>query len=260
VQNLFTALKWLDNYVQSGTSEADPAEYLVRVEADEAMPKTQISCRMNTRTTPLATYVKIRIRGYGGERIITHDPMNTDTASVSKVGGISMRAFESFLSIGPEVSSASYYEKNYLAVHLENNIPIDAASGTDPYFPTLSNNPPRIISMVAVGWGNTLVMEAGSKLTNYTVPEQSSFYQYELTAVMIEPGGFFEWRGGEISNIRGYANIIFCDDGDGSGMPAGRFTYYSGVFSGNIADVIAVGASQISALYDVTDPQFAPAP
>jgi hypothetical protein len=260
VQNLSTALKWLDSYAQSGTSEDDMAEYLVRVEADEAMPKTQITCRMNTHTTPLAKYVKIRIRGYGGERKITHDPTNIDPATVIKEGGSVMRAFESFLSIGAEVGSTSLYEKNYLAVHLENNVTIDAASGTDPNFPTMSNAVPQIISMVAVGWGNTLVMEAGSKLTNYTVLTPISVFAYYQTAVDIEPGGFFEWRGGEISNILGYDNIIFCNDGDGTGMPAGRFTYYSGVFSGNTADVIAVGSLNNPALYDVTDPQFAPAP
>jgi hypothetical protein len=251
VINLSTALKWLDNYALGGTVGAW-AEYLVRVEEDEAMPKTLLTGRLND-TTPLAKYIRIRIRGYGGERTITHDSTNLDRATAEKGGGSNMNANQGFLSIGPTTDSA--YTPNHLAVHLEKNITIDAASGTNQYFPNRSTGP-LISSMIAISRGNTLVMEAGSKLTNYKSLETG----YNCTAVDIRPDGAFEWRGGEISNIKGAGNIVLCNDGAGSGgIPAGEFYYYgAGVMSGNTADKIAVGNYYDPILYDVTDLRFAP--
>jgi hypothetical protein len=264
VQNLSTALKWLDNYAQSGTGTDNMAEYLVRVEADEAMPKTLLTCRMNASTGILAEYVKIRIRGYGGERKITHDPAKIDNTAVTKdSGGLSSNT--AFLSIGPKTNS--YYVPNHLAVHLENNITIDAAGGTNPYFPYRMNDP-RIVSMIAVSQGNTLVMEAGSKLTNYKYistydPDYSySSRMYDNTAVEILKGGVFEWRGGEISKILGDGCIVLCNLETKFGdLPDGAF-YYSGagLMYGNTADKIAMGDYWNPTLYDVTDPQFAPVP
>jgi hypothetical protein len=256
VQNLSTALKWLDSYALSGTGEHDMAEYLVRVEADEAMPKTLISCRMNASTGFLAEYIRIRIRGYGGERRIIHDPLSTYTGDVLK-GKSVMTANEAFLSIGPQTDST--YEPNHLEVRLEKNITIDAVSGTDPYFPYPAG-PPTIISMAAVSWGNTLVMEAGSKLTNYTNTVGMPYPLYDFTAVYIKAGGVFELRGGEIANILGDGNIVLCHDGIGTGTSAGpgRFIYYDGVFSGNTGDQVGIGDNYDPARYDVTDPRFAP--
>jgi hypothetical protein len=252
VQNLATALKWLDNYAQSGTPDAW-AEYLVRVEEDEAMPKTLISCRMNSSTGILAEYIRIRIRGYGGERKITHDSMNTSTGSVSKDGS-GMSVNDAFLCIGPQTDSS--YLPNHLEVRLEKNITIDAGSGVNQYFPN-RNQGPRIASMIAVSWGNTLVMEAGSKLTNYTYTPTPSLY-YQHTAVYILGGGVFELRGGEISNILGHGNLVLCSDGKGIGTNAGpgRFTYYDGVFSGNTEDNVAVGNYYSPEIYPVNDERF----
>jgi hypothetical protein len=234
VQNLSTALKWLDSYAQSGTADI-PAEYLIRVEADEAMPKTLLSCHMNG-STPLAEYVRIRVRGYGGERRITHDPLNIHTGHVQKEGG-GMSAHEAFWSIGP-VSTSSSYVPNHLEVRLENNVTIDAAAGTNPYFPYPFGGP-LIGSMIHVSRGNTLVMEAGSKLTRFTVPPQflnkpvthmgTVARNYQFTAVVVE--GVFELRGGELSGIKGEGNLVFCQTVYGSSP--GKFYYYGGVFSGN---------------------------
>jgi hypothetical protein len=252
VQNLSTALKWLDNYAQGGTSETW-AEYLVRVEADEAMPKTLISCRISASPSQVGMeYIRIRIRGYGEERKITHD-WSTHNGSVNK-GGYSMSANDAFLSIGSP-STDSPYVLNHLEIRLEKNITIDAGSGTNPYFPNRSK-PPLIASMVNISEGNTLVMEAGSKLTNYsyTVAQGPLF---QMTAVTLR-GGVFELRDGEISNILGHGNIVFCYDGSSSGgaYHTGTFIYYNGVFSGNTGNEIAVGSYHNPTLYDVTDDRF----
>jgi hypothetical protein len=251
VENLYTALKWLDNYARGGTAHAW-AEYLVRVEADEQMPKTMVSCHLNG-FTPLASYIRIRIRGYGGERRLTHDPTNRDKGNIDK--GSVMFAHEAFLSIGPQDSSS--YVPNDLAVHLENNITIDAGGGTNQYFPNQMADP-YIASMVAVSRGNTLVMEAGSKLTNYTYTPPSTRYYYN-TAVSVLPGGVFAWRGGEISNIVGPkpGNIVFCHES--SDVPTGAFDYHgAGVMSGNTGDNVAIGSYDNPNLYPVTDSRFAP--
>jgi hypothetical protein len=269
VQNLSTALKWLDNYAQSGTA-GNWTEYLVRVEADEAMPKTLLTCKLSGSIN-LAEYIRIRIRGYGGERTITHDPSSTDKGSVNKDGS-GMSANEAFLSIGPE-SSSSTYVPNQLAVHLENNITINAAGGTSNLFPSVAGINPVIYSMIAVSRGNTLVMEAGSRLTNYRYistydPEYAySSPLYDHTAVNILRGGVFEWQGGEISKIQGEGeivnegNIVLCALA-GSGLPAGEFYYYGqGVMYGNTKDQIAMGSYFDPAFYAVSDqPLTLPAP
>jgi hypothetical protein len=264
VINLATALKWLDNYAQSGTA-GDWAEYLVRVEADEKMPKTLLSCQMSEYIS-LADYVKIRIRGYGGERTITHDPSNGVVYEDMVVykGTSNQIANEAFLSIGARVGG--YVPPNHLAVHLEQNITIDADGGANPYFPNVF-----IASMIKVSQGNTLVMEAGSKLTNYVYtsiydpndPQNSpAFYYY--TAVCIQMGAVFEWRGGEISKILGEGapvqegNMVLCEPAYND-IPAGAFYYYgAGIMHGNRADKIAVGSYAEPAFYPVTDPRFAP--
>jgi hypothetical protein len=260
VQNLSTALKWLDNYARGGTA-GNWAEYLVRVEADEAMPKTLLTCRMNESTDILAEYIRIRIRGYGKERTITHDPSSIDTGTVNK-GGPILSANRGFLSIGPQTGGD--YVPNHLAVFLENNITINAAGGTNQFFPN-GAMAPFITSMIAVSWGNTLVMEAGSRLTNYvyiSVYNPSSAYSapyYDRTAVEILRGGVFEWRAGEISNIQGdgaivgQGNIVLCALA-GSNMPDGEF-YYSGagIMYGNTKDQIAVGSYFNPSFYAVSD-------
>jgi hypothetical protein len=267
VINLSTALKWLDNYAQSGTGKDQMAEYLVRVEADEVMPKILLTCRLNSSTGILAEYVKIRIRGYGGERTITHDPSNNENAYVYK-GTSSIIANHGFLNIGPQ--TGSNYKLNYLAVHLEQDITIDAAGGNNPHFPYRKTDP-FIVAMIDVGLGNTLVMETGSKLTNYVYistydPNNSQNYPafYDQTAVYIREGGVFEWRGGEISKIQGEGapvqegNIVLCAPAYND-IPAGAFYYYGkGVMYGNRKDQIAVGNYSGPAFYAVTDPRFAP--
>ncbi|MDR0668909.1 MAG: hypothetical protein LBF95_02405 [Treponema sp.] len=104
-------------------------------------------------------------------------------------------------------------------------------------------------------WGNTLVMEAGSKLTNYT---QKGSVNYDLTAVTVR-GGVFELRGGEPSNITGRGNLVLCYEAN-SGIPAGQFIYDGGVFSGNTGDTIAIGTYHNPTLYEVDDSRFAPEP
>jgi hypothetical protein len=114
--------------------------------------------------------------------------------------------------------------------------------------------------MVHVSRGNTLVMEAGSKLTNYTYTKTANYFFYSNTAVTVQ-GGVFELRGGEISNIKIHnqtGNIVLCEQ---SGFaPASQFIYYDGVFSGNTGGQIAVGSYFDPIFYDVSDPLFQPVP
>jgi hypothetical protein len=167
-----------------------------------------------------------------------------------------MPAHEAFLSIGPYTNGT--YVLNHLAVHLENNITIDAVAGKNPRFPNRFTDP-FITSMIAVSLGNALVMEAGSKLTNYFYTITPLYPSYDQTAVYILRGGVFEWQAGEISNILGHGNLVLCALAD-SGMPDGAFYYYgAGLMYGNTADKIAVGGSSAPTLYPVTDPRFTPA-
>jgi hypothetical protein len=245
VINLSTALKWLDNYALSGTGPNDMTEYLVRVEQDEVLPKTTISCRLNV-TTLLAEHIRIRIRGYGGERIITHDPMD-DTSGYVRKEGNSFSTNEGFLNI---------CHGSNLAVHLEKNITIDA--GTWTFYPA-AGGLSYIKSIVYVGSGNTLVMEAGSKLANYTNLPVENYLHYDYTAVVVGDKGAFEWRGGEISNILGHGNLVYCYR-NGS-LQLGVFRYWGqGITQGNTGDKIAVGEYHNATLYDPNDPRFAPAP
>jgi hypothetical protein len=258
VANLSTALKWLDNYALSGNDPTDMAEYLVRVEQDEAMPKTMISCHM-TNSQILAEYVRIRIRGYGGERIITHD-RSTDTGYVQKVVGSSLSHVQGFLGVG-SLSTSGNYKPNYIAVHMENNITIDGEGGENTLFPS-GESSPGINSMVSVSKGNTLVMETDSRLIRFKSSLSTGTF-LSFTPVYLE-NGVFEFRGGEISDILqpddGNACIVSYSDNTTS-----RVIYYQNGYEGgappilrnNTGDNVAIGYLN---RVPVSDPQFAPAP
>ena len=155
VTGLAGALKWLDSYAQSGAGPADLKEYLVRVEKDEVLRKTAL-----TGYGPggaLASYVKIRLRGYGAERRITHD--NTEIPPQGYYKGatfITTTETPGFIAIGYA------YGNNYITLQLEENITIDAAGGADPHFPDTY----YMTRIVSVANGCAFVMEPGSKLTN----------------------------------------------------------------------------------------------
>ena len=239
VTNLATALKWLDAYPRSGTPE-QWEEYLVRVVADEALPKTTVSCYLNPNEA-LADYVRIRLRGYGAERRITHERTNTSYV-YQKDGSSYLPHGDGFLNIG--VKPNDYTGKNHLALHLE-DLTIDAEEGADGNFP--GSLGPRISSMVYVGPNCALVMEEGSKLTGFNGSGFSGYYPVYLYYY-----GRFELNGGALTSMTEIPALI--------GMA--YVAYQNSVFiyrSGTITDCSSIKVQlSPSTSVNYTDPRFKP--
>lgn len=246
VTNLATAIVWLNNYAKGG-NENFWTEYLVRVEKDEALVKTAIHCYGGMAFPALAAdYVRIRIRGYGGERLLTHDPKSTDNPLFNKGSGSELK----YLTMGWGFLNVGLYNwggsgttgLTHIALHLEENITIDAGGGTDQYFP--SPEGPDIRSMVSVAGNCSFVMEPGSRLVNYNGGSHSNVARF--CAVLVYNNGCFEMNGGELADIDGR---IVCLQTD-----AARFIYRDGTFTNNKTNSILVG--NLSKNYD--DPAFRP--
>ena len=221
ITGLAGALKWLDSYAQSGTGPADLREYLVRVEKNEVLGKTAL-----TGYGPgglLASYVKVRLRGYGAERRITHD--STEIPGQGYYKGdtfITTTATPGFIAIGYA------YGNSYITLQLEENITIDAAGGTDPHFPDTY----YMTRIVSVANNCTFVMEPGSKLTN----------GMSVYPVGIEWNGAFVMNGGEISHCKKNQYAVRRSSNTNS-----TFTYNDGLFLDNDSNyVYTAGATEES--------------
>ncbi|MDR0730657.1 MAG: hypothetical protein LBF63_03245 [Treponema sp.] len=251
VTNLATAIEWLNNYAKGGTAESW-TEYLIRVEKDEALIKTAIHCYGGMPFPELAAdYVKIRLRGYGGERVLTHAD-NAENPLLEKKSENSSSGFTrylymgyGFLNVGLQ-SGGSSNGLNHIALHLEENITIDAGGGTDQYFPGASGN--NIRSMVSVDKNCSFVMEPGSRLRNYAGVILATISDF--CAVLVYKGGLFEMNGGELADIRCGINLVCLWDN------TSRFVYRAGTFSGNNSNFIGLYYGNTLKIYD--DPDFRP--
>jgi hypothetical protein len=239
VSGLEGALKWLDSYAQSGTAEAW-SEYLIRVEKDEVLPKTTLSC-YRTKSSVLADYVRVRIRGHGTERRITHDIGNT-SSTYQKEGGSSIDQGTGFLNVG-EGGSSTFSGLSHIALHLENQITVDAASGADPNFPLLGG---PIQHIVTVGRNCAFILEAGARLVNFNSP---SYAVIEVTDFAI-----FMLRGGELSNCRKGLHLVRVVGGN-----TPKYVYHSGTFWDNDSNFVTVnGAVKLYNDSAFIDPDFTP--
>jgi hypothetical protein len=116
------------------------------------------------------------------------------------------------------MSSGASPAESYITLQLEENITIDAGSGTDSFF-----HGTNMASIVEVTDTCTFVLEAGAKLTN----------GYGVYPVFIRWYGRFEMNGGEISNCKRRVCSVYIP-GDGSGHKGpGTFIYRDGVFRDN---------------------------
>lgn len=222
VTGLAGALKWLDSYAASGEAGA-LKEYLVRVEKNEVMDQTALT---GYGDGLLVHHIKVRLRGYGAERSISHDVSKTTNNSYSKVNNI--KIYNAFFCIGLyRNSSGDGKGVSNITLQLEENITIDAAGGADQNFPE---------SIVAVGDSCTFVMENGSKLTNYR-GRYSSEVHTSGHPVDLMWDGRFEMRGGEISNCKWIKCAVFiaASNSDGS-----TFLYYDGTFRDNDSNLVCI--------------------
>ena len=238
VYNLAGALKWLDSYAKSGTSAADLAEYLVRVEKNEVMNKTALTGfrQSSGGAVILVQNIKVRLRGYGSERRITHNPTEVPDALYKKDMG-EILIPKGFINVGLNISenSAKY---SSITLQLEENITIDASGGKDPNFPGESESS-KMNSVVAVTGASTFIMKEGSKLTNgsgvYAVTV-GGHYSYESSAYTVHDGRF-EMRGGEISSFKGVSYVIYLSVNHAT-LTIGTFGYAAGVFKDNDSSLV----------------------
>jgi hypothetical protein len=238
VYSLSGALKWLDSYAKSGTSPTELKEYLVRVEKNEVLSQTTLSgygILSDTRVL-LVSNIKVRLRGYGTERRITHNAAETPSNIYYKRDANSSHSYIArplaFLGIGiyHSHSSGNPTGASYITLQLEENITIDAAGGADQGF-----YHEEMLSVVEVTDTCTFVMEQGSKLTNGRT----------VNPVTIGGAGTFEMRAGEISYFKIKDCAVYFSATDATGNNYGKngkgifkYHYPSGVFKDNDSSLV----------------------
>jgi hypothetical protein len=255
VTDLKTAFAWLNNYAKGGTKNSW-TEYLVRVEKDEALPKTTLHCYGGMPVPALAAdYVRVRLRGYGGERLLTHDRTNSESPSFQKErntgGPVSLSMGWGFLNVGlySPGMDPSFYGLTNVALHLGENITVDAENGEDLNFPNF--NGPNIRSMITVSKNAAFVMEPGSRLVRYRYNTSTQLIFSDFCPVTVYSGGVFDMRGGEMADIKNSLNLVYLQENDPTG-----FIYRFGTFTNCASAFIAMGNGRYVWPYDST--QFRP--
>jgi hypothetical protein len=248
VTGLADAFKWLDSYAAGGKDADNLEEYLVRVEKNETLDRTALTGIIPNSSTDNVKNIKIRLRGYGTERRIKHNPsqaISTDDGYWKGVtgNGTNIKNY-SFISIGvfQELQSGKKNTCN-ITLQLEDNITIDgeglaAGSNSSGWF-----------NVVYAGNGCTFVMKTGSKLTgaNGIHPVYIDF-----------DTGKFEMDGGEISECKNnkYAVYISADNSDK--RSSNKFIYRGGTFFNNDSNIIYVGGDTTSTMRFCNDSLFQP--
>lgn len=249
VTNLADAIHWLNAYARGGTDEDSRTEYLIRVEKDEALDKIALHCYGGMRyPESAADYVRVRLQGYGGERVLRHKPDSTLYPYFTKPGAdgydrdLSMGA--AFLNVGlyngGMSNSAISNGLTHVALHLGDSLTVDAGGGTDPTFATSLS--PHLRSMISVDKNAALFMEPGSRLINY-VNSQLNNSITDSCAVTVYGGGLFEMAGGEIADIQCGVNLVYLYDS------SARFVYRGGIFNRNNSNFIAIRRDTLKIYY-----------
>jgi hypothetical protein len=224
VDTLFEALTWVDQYAQSGVAERYQ-EYRIRVEKDEAMIRTVLSCgrTVNQPTTFRADYVRFALRGHGQERTITKVPGNNAEYSI-----VSASDGNGFITVG--------FGPKHIALRLGENITIDAQRELYPGKPgTGSSNGGWEHWIIEVAERGIVTMEKGSTLANHSglavwVPSVSQY----IDGAYSSEAGLFELKGGTIRNCsiavdlaQEYTNVL--------GYTTKTFRFHSGSIVNNSA-------------------------
>ncbi|MDR1148798.1 MAG: hypothetical protein LBK66_09225 [Spirochaetaceae bacterium] len=230
VTGLAGAFEWLDSYAAGGTDADNLKEYLVRVEKNETLKRTALTGSIPKNSSINVKNIKIRLRGYGSERRIKHDPTQPTSNDATywkgnNEDGSYIKNY-SFISIGvfQELQQAKNNTCN-ITLQLEDNITIDGeglAAGSSS---------PGWFNVVYAGNGCAFVMKAGSKLTgaNGIHPVYIDF-----------DTGKFEMDGGEISNCKNNAYAVYLADFN-SKRSQNMFIYRGGTFFNNDSNIIYVG-------------------
>jgi hypothetical protein len=184
VETLKEAIKWIDVQTASGTGDTAWKEYLVRLEKDEPIPSMGISCKD-------ADYVKIRLRGAGTERRITH---NGDTTRYHAIGTSGSNMGNGLLNVGYKYGSST--PPKHVALQIENNLTLD---GKHTGFINKGDGI-DISGMVDVWKCCQFIMEEGSRITRYKAFHSGT----TATPVVLQESGAFFMRGGEISDTQFY--------------------------------------------------------
>ncbi|MDR1987063.1 MAG: hypothetical protein LBP88_08870 [Treponema sp.] len=153
---LFDAIKWVDQNAEANT------DYLIRVEAREALPRIILTCNRQRNVT-------LRLRGYGGEKEISClDPDQESGGNVyynaSKTDGTAggYGSSRAFINVGEYNSANDPPDWGTLTLQLEKHITLKGfTANTNTY------------SVIRVNTRHSLVMLEGSKITGYTAKSTS---------------------------------------------------------------------------------------
>jgi hypothetical protein len=193
---LLDALAWIED-----NAEAD-AEYLVRVEKSELLPKIILAGK--------GVDVTIRLRGHGVERVLTFDSSTKDTAllwhpayySFSGGGNLSnivRSGHKGFITIGAKFltqpKDVQNFATNRVTLVLEEHITVSGVNAE-----VSSTVATSYTTLVKVHPYSRLVMRSGSKLADFistytataslvVMLEQSSIYTQRKIGKFIMTGG-----------------------------------------------------------------------
>jgi hypothetical protein len=250
VTGLADAFKWLDSYAKPGKDAGNLTEYLVRVEKDERLYRTALTGyrgdTKNHERVQAVKNIKIRLRGYGTERRISHDSSQTQSGDDTYAKGNIRIKNKSLISIGEFETNDSMVKDYNITLQLEENITIDAES----MIPVTAGNSIEDFNVVYAANSCVFVMKAGSKLVRAN----------GLHPVFIGvTTGRFEMDGGEISGCRKKGSVVFIAPSvSGSRRSENRFIYRSGVFFDNTCSMIYVSGIGYNKLMYYDDEYFAP--
>jgi hypothetical protein len=252
VTGLAGAFKWLDSYAASGESADNLAEYLVRVEKDEALDRTALTGyrgdTKNHQRVQAVKNIRIRLRGYGAERRISHNSSQTKANDDHyKKGDSGLNILnKSLISIGEFEANDSAVKDYNITLQLEENITIDAAS----MIPVTSGNEPWHFNVVYAANSCVFVMKPGSKLV------RANGLQPVFIGVTT---GRFEMDGGEISGCRKKDSAVYIAQSNSGGKRSdNKFVYRGGAFIDNTCSMIYVSGGGYNKLMYYDDPYFAP--
>jgi hypothetical protein len=181
---LLDALAWVDQNAQDGE------EYLIRLEKNEVLPKTLLSCGGRGN-------VMIRLRGAGGaERVVTHDGSNAGTVHYGDYS-----SGYNLINVGTGLTM-----QKTIVLSLERDLTLSLEGIT------ISSGTNSLRGIVSVDDYSRLVMLAGSKLTGnhsnsvmfYVISTRAQGGYTTVNSLLMDPGFFM--FGGEISGNTCIAN------------------------------------------------------
>lgn len=170
VDNLYNANRWLEFYGEGGTEDSY-SEYLIRLNRDQETKP--IAIVMKGRD-----YVKLRLRGAGGERRIYRDIRFTEGSAYGENGVLSVRTPFQYLSTMGDALIALFPNKDHTSMNnghlifvLEKDVTIDGNGKTAGTLDGITSFP-YSAQLLALNQNTTVIMKEGSKISGYL----SDFY------------------------------------------------------------------------------------